>query len=122
MMKKRQLTIPDAPYRAILDQIQVWQIGYEALSLSKSFPTKLYTSSDTDAKRRVSVKIWLLPNNLLGSQHDKLIRDCSRNIINKAKYLMELLTEALDDPLDLLNKTTNFPILKKQDTLLCQNG
>ena len=100
----------------------MWQIGYEALSLSKSFPTKLYTSSDTDAKRRVSVKIWLLPNNLLGSQHDNLIRDCSRNIINKAKYLMELLTEALDDPLDLLNKTTNFPILKKQDTLLCQNG
>ena len=67
----------------------------QALSLCKSLPTKLQVSDQTEAKKGVPVKICLLPKNLLGSQHDTLVKELPNLILNKAKGITESLTEAI---------------------------
>ena len=57
------------------------------------------------------VRIWLLPQNLLGSQHDTLANELSTGVVNKPKEIIESLTEAINESRDLINKTKNFPIL-----------
>ena len=86
----------------------------EALSLYKSLPTKLSASGETDAERGVPVKIWLLPKNLLGSQHDTLVKELSNVVVNKPKEIIESLTEAINESRDLINKTKKFPILNSK--------
>ena len=86
----------------------------EALSLYKSLPTKLSATGETDAERGVPVKIWLLPKNLLGSQHDTLVKELSNVVVNKPKEVIELLTEAINESRDLINKTKKFPILNSK--------
>ena len=84
--------------------VKTW---YEVLSLCKSLPTKLSTSDETYAKIGVPVKIWLLPKQLLHSQHNTLVKD----VVNKPKKMIESLTEAINELSDLLVKTGKFPIL-----------
>ena len=86
----------------------------EALSLYKSLPTKLSASGETEAKRGVPVKIWLLPKALLGSQHDTLVRELSSVAVNKTIEIKELLTEAINESCDLKKKTKKFPILNSK--------
>ena len=86
----------------------------EALSLYKSLPTRLSASGETDAERGVPVKIWLLPKNLLGSQHDTLVKELSNVVVNKPKEIIESLTEAINESRDLINKTKKFPILNSK--------
>ena len=65
-------------------------------------------------KRGVPVKIWLLPKNLLGSQHDTLVKELSTGVVNKPKEIIESLTEAVNESRDLINKTEKFPILNSK--------
>ena len=88
--------------------VKTW---YEALSLCESLPTKLSTSGETYAKIGVPVKIWLLPKQLLLSQHNNLVKELPTDVVNKPKEMVESLTEAVNELRDLLVKTKMFPIL-----------
>ena len=92
----------------------------QALSLCKSLPTKLQVSDQTEAKKGVPVKICLLPKNLLGSQHDTLVKELPNLILNKAKGITESLTEAINESTDLMNKTKKFSLLNSKISYFVQ--
>ena len=92
----------------------------QALSLCKSLPAKLQVSGQTDAKKGVPVKIRLLPKNLLGSQHDTLVKELPNLVLNKAKGIIESLTEAINESTDLMNKTKKFSLLNSKISYFAQ--